>query len=214
MSKKISSFRRFFGAAGLCVLLIASAGMVWAQSAPTKNVTVEFNRAPIRQALTQLFKGAGLNYALDPSVQGNVTASLHDVPFQVALETVLKANRPQLTYEVRDGVYQIHPRTLAQRRSTAASPARNNPTPTRSAQSTVRIPLTYANAALVAQYALGSGKGVPNGYGSQQQQQRQGSRYQNSNGRNGNNWRGRGYRGNGNGYRGYGYGYPGSRGTR
>lgn len=156
-------------AIGACLCLAAvSAAPAKAQAGPNQNVSVSFNRTSIQSALRDLFTQVGLNYSLEPGVTGNVTASLHDVPFSVALGAVLNANRPQLVYEVRDGVYMIHPRSAPMRpgrayprrpyarRATSRSAFHRS-----SVEDIVRIPLDYANAAILMQYALGGGIAVP-----------------------------------------------------
>src|SRR5512142_2989623 len=55
-----------------------------------KRVTLTLENADIRYALKMLFQNVGVNYALDPAVQGTVTVTLNDVPFRTALDTIIK----------------------------------------------------------------------------------------------------------------------------
>lgn len=141
-----------------CLLWTLGAESAWSQDA-TKNVSISFNQAPVRQAFTELFQQVGLNYSLDPSIQGTVTASLKDIPFTVALDSLLKAARPQLTYMVRDDVYDIHPRVSNPISQNRSSTGLTPPVPSATG-STVRIPLDYANAGLLMQL-LGGGLHAP-----------------------------------------------------
>ena len=52
---------------------------------------------------------AGANYTIEAGVQGTVTASLTDVSFRTALESVLRTAQSQipLTYRVENGVYNV-----------------------------------------------------------------------------------------------------------
>jgi len=77
-----------------------------------KNITVELNNADIRSALQILFKSEGLNFSLDENVSGMVSVSLHDVPFKVALESILRSTDSSnpLTYTIENGVYFVRPK--------------------------------------------------------------------------------------------------------
>lgn len=78
----------------------------------TTKVSVQFDNADIRYALKQLFQSAGVNFTLDSSVEGRVTASLTDVSFKAALESILKSSASivKLTYRVEGGIYNIAPK--------------------------------------------------------------------------------------------------------
>lgn len=133
----------------------------------SKNVSVSFNRTPIQTAINSLFTQVGLNYSLDPSVQGSVTADLRDVPFQAALHAILNANQPRLTYQIHDGVYQIRPLSAPVRPRSSAPRQSGRPTVGRtasrpsSAANEVRIPLDYGDAGAIMRFALGGGDVVP-----------------------------------------------------
>ena len=107
-----SGFHKF--CIGLRVLVIASlvaasfgcaVGLASADdnAMPTKPVSVTLTDAPVRTALTMLFKGVNANYTIDPSVKGTVTVNLQNVPFNVALRAVLKACSPPLQSSVGVG---------------------------------------------------------------------------------------------------------------
>ncbi|MEP0764998.1 MAG: secretin and TonB N-terminal domain-containing protein [Fimbriimonadia bacterium] len=87
---------------GIALLLAVA---VWGQT--PGSVTVEGEGVPVRQVLDSLFQQAGLQYVLDPAVQGDVTVKVKDVPFETALRLVLRQLR--LTYSVEGGVYVIGP---------------------------------------------------------------------------------------------------------
>ncbi len=78
----------------------------------TKKVTLSVENAKLSQVLKLLFQNVGANYVLDPAAEGTVTASLSDVSFKVALESVLKSTESnvKLTYRIDSGVYTIYPK--------------------------------------------------------------------------------------------------------
>jgi hypothetical protein len=130
---------------------------VRAQDAPDinqKKVTLNLENADIRFALKLLFQSVGANYQLDQAVQGTVTASLTDVPFRVALESVLRSTSFQypLTYRVEDNVYYIAPRqeTVTDPGTTPEEPG----TETQPRSRIVKIQINYADAIDIA-LALG-----------------------------------------------------------
>lgn len=64
--------------------------------------------APVRAALQMLFQYVPeLNVAIAPDVEGFVTVSLSNVPFETALRTIARINQPQLTFRREDNVYSI-----------------------------------------------------------------------------------------------------------
>jgi hypothetical protein len=107
-----------FAAAALTTFGLASEataqgeGASSASSAVKKRVDLNLENADIRHALKLLFNAAGVNYTIDPAVQGTVTVSLNDVQFRTALESLLKsvASRTAITYRVEDNVYHVAPR--------------------------------------------------------------------------------------------------------
>src|SRR2546423_15170180 len=75
----------------------------------SKRVPLNLENADIKYALKLLFQSVGADYTLDPNVQGPVTVSLTDVPFKVALESVLRTTQSTapVTYRVESGIYNI-----------------------------------------------------------------------------------------------------------
>lgn len=64
--------------------------------------------APVRAALQMLFQYVPeLNVAIAPDVEGFVTVSLSNVPFETALRTIARINQPPLTFRREDNVYSI-----------------------------------------------------------------------------------------------------------
>ncbi len=67
--------------------------------------SLELDQADVREALRALFKNVSVSYSIAPEVQGPVTVSLKNVPFDVALQNVLR--QVDATYRVEGGVYEI-----------------------------------------------------------------------------------------------------------
>ncbi len=109
---KISKLSLKNGSRVLSALLLAvlcvSVAMAQARTDSTKKINLEFRNTPIRSAIDALFRSAGLNYALDPSVTGTITVSLKDVNFEDALNVVLR--QANLTRRKEGEVYYIKPR--------------------------------------------------------------------------------------------------------
>ena len=75
-----------------------------------KNITLELESTNLYYALKLLFAQVKANYVLDDSLKSlTVTAHLTNVPFRVALETLLKSTNIPLTYTVDNGIYNIKP---------------------------------------------------------------------------------------------------------
>jgi type II secretory pathway component HofQ len=70
-------------------------------------ITLTVNQAPIRTVLRLLFRRGNQDYVFGPRVEGVVTASLHHVPFDTALDQILAANSVRLTKTMNSGVYII-----------------------------------------------------------------------------------------------------------
>ena len=76
-------------------------------------VTLDFQGADLRSVLRTFADISGLNMVIDPSINGNVDVSLKDVPWDQALDIILKANK--LGYSVDGTVVRIAPiQVLAQ----------------------------------------------------------------------------------------------------
>lgn len=60
----------------------------------------------VREVLRSLFKKMGVaGYTIDPTVQGNVTLNLSQVPLNIALESLTR--QVDATYRVEGGIYQV-----------------------------------------------------------------------------------------------------------
>ena len=75
---------------------------------PTKPISLNLHNVPIQTALQLLFTGAGIrNTSIANDVQGYANITVSEVPFSLALRTLLNSVNPPLTYDVVDGVYQV-----------------------------------------------------------------------------------------------------------
>ncbi len=70
-------------------------------------VSMEFQNADLRSVLRTFAEISGLNLVLDPQVAGTVDVALVDVPWDQALDVILRTNR--LGYEVDGTVVRIAP---------------------------------------------------------------------------------------------------------
>ena len=73
-------------------------------------VSMDFQNAPLRAVLRTLAEISGLNIVIDPQVDGSVDVALTDVPWDQALDIILRAN--QLGYLVDGTVVRIAPLTV------------------------------------------------------------------------------------------------------
>jgi type II secretory pathway component GspD/PulD (secretin) len=71
-------------------------------------ITLDFDSADVREALRALFRTMGVSYSIAPAVQGTVTVHMHGMPFETALQNILK--QVDATYRIVGGVYEIVPR--------------------------------------------------------------------------------------------------------
>lgn len=93
----------------LALMLVASLlsfWFIWAQN--EKRVTIELKDAPVVDAFDQLFRAAGENFILQPSVskEQRLTMRLVDVPFEKALNFL--CDLTGLKWEQKDGIYVIN----------------------------------------------------------------------------------------------------------
>jgi type II secretory pathway component HofQ len=72
-------------------------------------VSLDLRDASLRQALESLFDSARAEYTLDPKVEGTVTVKFNNVPFDRALEILLKTSSIPLKCIKENGVYIIKP---------------------------------------------------------------------------------------------------------
>jgi type IV pilus assembly protein PilQ len=70
-------------------------------------VSFDFQGADLRAVLRTFAEISGLNIVIDPAVQGTVDVSLHDVPWDQALDIILRANK--LGYIVDGTIVRIAP---------------------------------------------------------------------------------------------------------
>jgi len=88
-------------------LMLAAPLKVLAQDDVRNHVvsSLEFESADIRDALKILFREVGVSYTIAEDVQGSVTVSLKNVPFETALRNLL--NQVDSTWREEGGVYNI-----------------------------------------------------------------------------------------------------------
>jgi type IV pilus assembly protein PilQ len=73
-------------------------------------VSFDFQGADLRAVLRTFAEISGLNMVIDPAIQGTVDVSLKDVPWDQALDIILKANK--LGYSVDGTIVRIAPLTV------------------------------------------------------------------------------------------------------
>ena len=70
-------------------------------------VSLDFQQADLRAVLRVFSEISGLNIVIDPAVQGTVDVALRDVPWDQALDIILRANK--LGYMVDGTIVRIAP---------------------------------------------------------------------------------------------------------
>ena len=73
-------------------------------------VTLDFQGADLRAVLRTFSEISGLNIVIDPAVQGSVDVALRDVPWDQALDSILRANK--LGYVVDGTIVRVAPITV------------------------------------------------------------------------------------------------------
>ena len=73
-------------------------------------VSLDFQGADLRAVLRTFAEISGLNIVIDPTVQGTVDVALRDVPWDQALDIILRANK--LGYAVDGTIVRIAPLTV------------------------------------------------------------------------------------------------------
>src|ERR671911_3203430 len=73
-------------------------------------ISLDFQGADLRAVLRTFAEISGLNIVIDPSVQGTVDVALRDVPWDQALDIILRANR--LGYVIDGTIVRIAPLTV------------------------------------------------------------------------------------------------------
>jgi type IV pilus assembly protein PilQ len=89
-------------------------------------ISLDFQGADLRAVLRTFAEISGLNIVIDPAVQGSVDVSLRDVPWDQALDIILRANK--LGYSVDGTIVRVAPLNVLadeekQRRSLAEAQA-------------------------------------------------------------------------------------------
>ncbi|HEY6363049.1 MAG TPA: type IV pilus secretin PilQ [Vicinamibacterales bacterium] len=75
-------------------------------------VSLDFQGADLRAVLRTFAEISGLNLVIDPTIQGTVDVALRDVPWDQALDIILRANR--LGYVVDGTIVRVAPLTALQ----------------------------------------------------------------------------------------------------
>jgi len=89
-SYRHSSFALLFVIAAL--LALPTAALAAAPAAPPGPINMEFRDTDLPTVLRAICQGAGLDFVLDPSVQGKVTAKLRNTSWENALDIILKSH--------------------------------------------------------------------------------------------------------------------------
>ena len=70
-------------------------------------VSLDFQNADLRAVLRAFAEISGLNMVIDPTIQGSVDVALRDVPWDQALDIILRANK--LGYSVEGAIVRVTP---------------------------------------------------------------------------------------------------------
>lgn len=76
----------------------------FAQNTPS-NVSIKCNKLPVALVLKSMFVSHHLKFLIDENVNGFLTASIKDVPFDTALNAIASAER--LTYTFTGNIYHV-----------------------------------------------------------------------------------------------------------
>src|SRR5436305_550317 len=80
-----------------------------------KKIDLDLESSNLYYGLKLLFSQVKANFVIDDSLKSlTVTAHLTQVPFRVALETLLKSTNTPLTYTVDNGIYNVKPKVEEQ----------------------------------------------------------------------------------------------------
>ena len=87
-------------------------GTIRMSTGTESSFNIQADNASLGSVLKMLARHAKVSITIDPSLLNvPLTASLRNVPFRVALDTVLKASVRPATYRVENGVYNIIPKS-------------------------------------------------------------------------------------------------------
>ena len=89
---------------------IASGGSGRGRQFTGHPISLDFQGADLRAVLRTFAEISGLNIVIDPAVQGTVDVALRDVPWDQALDIILRANK--LGYSVDGTIVRIAPNTV------------------------------------------------------------------------------------------------------
>jgi type IV pilus assembly protein PilQ len=123
-------------------------------------VSLDFQGADLRAVLRTFSEISGLNMVIDPSVQGTVDVALRDVPWDQALDIILRANR--LGYLVEGTIVRIAPLAVL----TDEESQKTKLAEAQVLAGDLRLitkPLSYAKAAELAPLLIKSGALSPKG---------------------------------------------------
>lgn len=74
-------------------------------------VNLDLESSNLYYGVKLLFSQVKVDFTIDESLKNlTVTAHLTDVPFRIALETLLKSTSTPLTYKVENGIYSVMPK--------------------------------------------------------------------------------------------------------
>lgn len=147
-------------------------GSLAADNGKTTNIELTLQDGDVRAAIQAFFQAAGVNYAIDPEVQGVVPSlSFKGVPFEVALRSLVKA--AGLVYRVSDGIYIISKKPEVSTTTTSLSTAPSTTTETTvvdttTAEETIieKVPLSNTGASEILAMMSGNTSSSSYGYGS------------------------------------------------
>jgi len=72
---------------------------------PNNLITLDVKELDLKDVLKIISQASGLNIIMDNDVKAKISITLTDVPWQTALENVLKIN--ELTYKIHDNIIRI-----------------------------------------------------------------------------------------------------------
>jgi hypothetical protein len=90
-----------------------------------KKVSLDLESTNLYSALKLLFGHINANYYLDPSLKNaEVSVHLHDIPFKIVLDTLVKSTGLPLTWKFDQNIYRIVPKEV----ETTTGPEHGEPT--------------------------------------------------------------------------------------
>ena len=90
------------------VLIVRPSRTVGSQGEPgNKRVWMDFEKVNVRQAIRALLASMGLNFVMEQGVQGTVSLVLDGVPYETAVDRMLKECKPPIEMWFEEGVYRF-----------------------------------------------------------------------------------------------------------